>query len=82
MLAGTAEPDLATSELHLQMTLSAIAGHDAEDARHHMGHYSDAAGPSERATELMEHLQAGELEEAEALAKGLVEGMPHQRHHH
>ena len=47
MLAGTAEPELSLGELHLQMVLSALAVHDAEDAQHHLDHFVAEAEPSQ-----------------------------------
>jgi len=84
MLAGTAEPELSLGELHLQMVLSALAVRDAEDAKHHMDHFMQEAEPSQAdlAGEVMGHLNAGELHEAEELVEGLIENMPHRQHHH
>ena len=84
MLAGTAEPELSLGELHLQLVLSALAVHDAEDAQHHMSHFMEEAEPSkvDLAEEAMEHLNTGELHEVEELVKELIESRPHHQHHH
>ena len=84
MLAGTAEPELSLGELHLQLVLSALAVQGVEDAQHHMGHFIEEGEPSQidLAGEVMEHLNAGELHEAEELVKELIESRPHQQHHH
>lgn len=84
MLAGTAEPELSLGELHLQMVLSALAVHDAEDAQHHLDHFVEEAEPSQLdlTEEVTGHLNAGELHEVEELVKGLIEDMPHRHHHH
>ena len=84
MLAGTAEPELSLSELHLQMVLSALAVRDAEDAEHHLDHFIQEAEPSQvdLAGEARDDLNAGELHEAEDLVEGLIENMPHRQHHH
>jgi hypothetical protein len=83
MLAGTAEPALSFKELHLQMALSALAVHDAEDALHHLHHYMDAARPEEKtlAQEATGRLEDGQLYRAEELIIQLLEGMPHHQHH-
>jgi cytochrome c5 len=84
MLAGTAEPELSLGELHLQLVLSALAVHDAADAQHHMSHFMEEAEPSkvDLAGEAMEHLNTGELHEAEELVKELIESSPHHQHRH
>ena len=84
MLAGTAEPELTSPELHLQMTLSAIAAEDADDAAHHLEHFlEDAAGSSrDAAVETMELLAAGSFHDAEDEVQDMLEGMPHQHHQH
>ncbi len=84
MLAGTAETELSLGELHLQMVLSALAVPDAEDAQHHLDHFMEEAEPSQvdLAEEAAGHLNAGELHEAEELAKELIENMPHRHHQH
>ena len=84
MLAGTAETDLSLGELHLQMILSALAVHDAEDAQHHLDHFMDEAETSQvdLVEEAMSHLKAGELHDAEELTKALIENMPHRHHQH
>ncbi len=84
MLAGTAETELSLAELHLQMVLSALAVHDAEDAQHHFDHFMEDAETSQvvLAEEAAGHLNAGELHEAEELAKELIENMPHRHHQH
>ena len=89
MLAGTAETDLSPGELHLQMVLSALAVPDVEDAQHHLDHFQtqssmEGTEPSQvdLAEEAMGHLNAGELHEAEELAKELIENMPHRHHQH
>lgn len=84
MLAGTAEPELSHSELHLQMILSALSVRDEEDARHHLQHFMEEAMPDrkEMGQEVMGHLDMGEIHEAKELVKRMIEGMPHQHHHH
>ena len=84
MLAGTAESELSIGELHLQMVLSALAVDDAEDAQHHMSHFTEEGEPSklDLAEEGMGKLAAGKLHEAEELVRDLIESMPHRHHHH
>ena len=84
MLAGTAEPELTSGELHLQITLSAIAVEEADDAAHHLDHFlEDAAGLSrDLAAEALDLLATGNFHEAEDKVQGMLEGMPHQHHQH
>ena len=84
MLAGTAEPALSMDELHLQLALSAIQVHDAPDATHHLEHFVADANEQERekAQQVLEHLEAGDGEEAEHTVVELLESMEHQHHHH
>ncbi|MCH8113056.1 MAG: cytochrome c [Proteobacteria bacterium] len=84
MLAGTAEPELTSAELHLQMTLSAIVVEAADDAAHHLEHFLvDAAGPlRDAAAEAIELLAAGSFHDAEDEVQRMLEGMPHQHHRH
>ena len=84
MLAGTAEPALSMGELHLQLTLSAILVHDAPDATHHLQHFAADAHEREReiAQNVLEHIDAGDEEEAEHAVIELLESMAHEQHHH
>ncbi|MFQ6026814.1 MAG: c-type cytochrome [Dehalococcoidia bacterium] len=84
MLAGVAEPELSMEELHLQLALSGLAAHDVVDAQHHVDHFMEEAGYTEQeaAKEIMSHLESGRLHEAEQAVIELLEGMPHQHHHH
>ena len=84
MLAGIAEPALSMAELHLQLTLSAVLVHDAPDATHHLQHFAADADESEReiAHTVLEHIDAGDEEEAEHAIIELLESMGHEQHHH
>ena len=84
MLTGIAEPGLSMGELHLQLTLSAVLVHDAPDATHHLQHFAADADESEReiAQKVLEHIDAGDEEEAEHAVIELLEGMEHEQHHH
>ena len=82
MLAGTAEPDLGRGELHLQLALGAAQTHDGPEVIHHLDHFVDQAGGTEGASEALEHIEAGELEEAGHAIVELLEAMEHQHHRH
>ncbi len=84
MLTGIAEPALSMGELHLQLTLTAILVHDAPDATHHLQHFTADADEREReiAQTVLEHIDAGDEEEAEHAIIELLESMGHQQHHH
>ena len=84
MLAGTAEPALSISELHLQLTLSAVLVHDAPDATHHLQHFAADADEGEReiVQKVSEDIDAGDEEEAEHAIIELLESMGHEQHHH
>ena len=84
MLAGTAEPALSMGELHLQLTLTAILVHDAPDATHHLQHFAADADEPERAIaqKVLEHIDAGDEDEAELAIIELLESMAHEQHHH
>ena len=84
MLAGTAEPELSPSELHLQLALGATQAHDGPEAVHHLEHFAAEAGEtgSEGASEALEHIEAGELEEAGHEIAELIEASEHQHHRH
>jgi hypothetical protein len=84
MLAGTAEPELGLAELHLQIALSSLSVHDPEDVRHHLAHYAEVTDAVDRSTAqaILDDIEAGRLHDGEAAIKQLLEGMPHQHHHH
>lgn len=84
MLAGVAEPDLSPRELHLQLALGAVQADDDTEAAHHLGHFiGEARGTgSEGASEVLEHIVAGELEEAGHAIVELIEAAEHQQHRH
>ena len=84
MLAGTAEPELGSGELHLQLALGAAQAHDGPEASHHLEHFIAEAGEteSEGAGEALEHIGAGDEEEAGRAIVELLETMEHQHHRH
>ena len=84
MLAGTAEPELSRGELHLQLALGAAQAGDGPEAAHHLDHFIAQAGGTEPegASEALEHIEAGELEEAGHAIVELIEAAEHQQHRH
>ena len=84
MLGGTAEPGLSPRELHLQLALGAAQAGDGPEAAHHLEHFiADAGGTEpEGASEALEHIEAGELEEAGHAIVELIEAAEHQQHRH
>ena len=78
MIAGTAAPDVTSPEMHLRLAASSAIVVSAEDAVHHLEHYSDliADASPEAAIALgaIELLRAGELVEAGHEISGLVGG--------
>ena len=69
MIAGTAAPGVTSSEMHLRLAASSAVVENAQDAIHHLEHYSaliDVESPEAAiALEAIELLDAGELAEAE-----------------
>ena len=68
MIAGTAAPDVTSPEMHLRLAASSAVVENAEDAIHHLKHYSglvdfDSPG-SAIAREAIELLEAGALADA------------------
>ncbi len=84
MLASTAEPELSSGELHLQLALGAAQAHDGPEASHHLEHFIAEAGEtgSEGASEALEHIEAGDEEEAGHAIVELIEAAEHQHHRH
>lgn len=84
MLAGTAEPELGRSELHLQLALGAAQVRDGPEASHHLEHFMSEAGETERegAREALERIEAGDEEEAGRAIVELIEATEHQQHRH
>ena len=68
MLAGTAAPDVTSPEMHLRLAASSAVVENAEDAIHHLEHYSELVDfdspESAIAREAIELLEAGELADA------------------
>ncbi len=86
MIAGTAAPDVTGSELHLRLASSSAVVENAEDAVHHLEHYSaligfDSPGAA-IALEAIELLEAGKLADAEHEISELagVEDEEHDEH--
>ena len=69
MIAGTAAPDVTALELHLRLASSSAVVENAEDAIHHLEHFSALIGSDSPeaaiALEAIELLEAGELADAE-----------------
>ncbi len=75
MLAGQADADLRSSEMHLRLAMASVALQSAQDAIHHMEHFlivADGAA-AEHAREVVGLLEVGELHEAEHEIAALVE---------
>ncbi|MEE9201890.1 MAG: cytochrome c [Dehalococcoidia bacterium] len=75
MLAGPADADLRSTEMHLGLAMAAAALQDAPDAIHHMEHFLTVAegAAAEQAREVVELLQGGELHEAEHEIEDILE---------
>ena len=68
MLAGTAQPDLTTGVMHLQMALSSLRVDKRDDAIHHMGHFAQVdvtEGSSAQGEAIISWLRDGDFLEAE-----------------
>lgn len=78
MIAGTAAPDVTSPEMHLRLAASSAVVENAEDAIHHLEHYSaliDVDSPEAAvALEAMELLDAAEFSQAEHEISELVGG--------
>ncbi len=78
MIAGTAAPDVSDLEMHLRLAASSAVVASAEDAIHHLEHYSaliDVDSPEAAiALEAIELLEAGELAKAGHEISELVSG--------
>jgi len=83
MIAGTAAPDVTGSELHLRLAASSAVVENAEDAIHHLEHYSAAidfnSPEAAIARETIELLEAGELADAEHEISELI-GVEDEEH--
>ena len=75
MLVVKAEPELAMTELHLQLALAAIGGDDSEDAQHHLEHFIDlvTGDEKEQAQEAIELLEQGNIHDTEHEVEELLE---------
>jgi uncharacterized cupredoxin-like copper-binding protein len=72
MLAGRAEQQLTGELMHLQMAVTAIDDGDAAEATHHLQHFTALALETAEADEVLEFIDAGELDEAEEHLATLV----------
>jgi mono/diheme cytochrome c family protein len=74
MLAGTADPELALEDLHLQLALSALEAADLEQAAHHLEDaVAIARGQRRRAiADALQLLQADELHDAEHTLQAML----------
>ena len=84
MLAGTASPELDEMKVHLRLAITSIKVEDPGDAAHHLEHYLDLVeGDSKEAeigSEIMDLLEAGDLQEAEHHISGLTEAFSNEDH--
>lgn len=79
MLAGTAEPDLAQTTLHLRLALAFAERENTAEAMHHMRHFLALARgePRRMGRQVMADLQAGTLHDATHGLQALL-GRPHE----
>ncbi len=74
MLAGTAESDLATGAMHLQLALSGLRVEDVDGAVHHLEHFLQTTTgiAKERGEAILQALQSQDMEEAEHIIVELL----------
>lgn len=84
MLVGMAEPELRLTELHLQLAISAIGVGVRVEAEHHLQHYLGESTGSEQESgqAVLDTLAKDDLVSAQEMIVAILEGMPHQHHHH
>ena len=66
MLAGTAEPNLTPTEMHLRLALVGLEATNINDARHHMEHFIEESSGADKSTgqEILDFLEEGNLLDA------------------
>ena len=80
MLAGTAVPVLTLADLHLRQALVALAVENLSDAQHHVAHFQGTADArdAERATEVLELFEGGNVHDVEHEIRELLGEEEHE----